>query len=51
MTVKDTFVAAVVTEGDETYLMLGEGDHECVRWRLSEAQAKKLFRELFERLY
>jgi hypothetical protein len=54
MTVAEQFhncpeaVVAAVTEPTkgEFYIMLGEGDHGCTRWRLSVPLLKKLRREI-----
>ena len=43
-------VAAITNEGPDLYIMIGPGDHYCRRWKLSESLARKLFRELAERL-
>lgn len=43
-------VAAIVPEGEEIILMLGPGDHSCQRFKLTESLARKLRRELNERL-
>jgi hypothetical protein len=47
-----TAVIAGITEPNkgELYLLLGEGDHNCQRWKISESLARKLRRELNERL-
>jgi hypothetical protein len=34
----------------ELYVLLGEGDHTCERWLLTESLARKLRRELNQRL-
>lgn len=43
----EAMVAAITepTKG-EFYIMLGEGNHDCTRWRLSEPLLKKLRREI-----
>ncbi len=43
-------VAAITNEGPDLYLMVGPGDHTSQRWKLSESLARKLFKELAERL-
>lgn len=44
----DAFVAAAYEEcgGGDTIIMLGEGDHTCQRWRLTETLRRKLILEL-----
>jgi hypothetical protein len=44
---KTARIAAAVEEGDKITLMLGEGNHDCERWELSEALARKLCIEIF----
>ena len=44
-------VAAITNEGPDIYLMIGPGDHTSQRFKLSEPLARKLLRELFERLH
>lgn len=48
---KKAVVADVVEEvrGD-FIIVLGEGDHTCQRWQLTESLAKKIRRELNRRL-
>ncbi len=43
-------VACATNEGREIFITLGTGDHTCQRWKLSESLARKLRRELNERL-
>jgi len=42
---------AVLTKTEEGFFItLGEGDHSCDRWKITESLAKKLRRELNEKL-
>ena len=44
-------VAAITgDQPDERYITLGEGDGTFVRWKLSESLARKIRRELNQRL-
>lgn len=47
-----TAAVAGVTEPTkgEFYILLGEGNHDCTRWRLSESLLKKIRREINEKL-
>jgi hypothetical protein len=47
-----TAAVAGITEPNkgEIYIMLGEGNHDCTRWRLTESLARKLRRELNDKL-
>jgi hypothetical protein len=48
---KAAFVADIVEPSPgEYYIMLGEGNHDCERWRLTEDIARKLRRALNARL-
>lgn len=47
MTERVAFVAAIVQEGTQFYLVLGEGNHDCDRWRLTEPLVRKLAIEGF----
>jgi hypothetical protein len=48
---KKAFVAGIVEPvKGEIYVMLGEGNHDCERWLLTESLARKLRRELNEKL-
>jgi hypothetical protein len=48
---KTAQVAAVIEPSKgELYVMLGEGNHDCTRWRLTESLARKLRRELNDKL-
>lgn len=48
---KKALVADVVEETrGEFVIVLGEGDHDCQRWRLTESLARKLRRELNAKL-
>ena len=48
---KKAAVAAVVEPvKGEIYVMLGEGNHDCERWLLTESLARKLRRELNAKL-
>jgi len=48
---KTAQVAAIIepTKG-EFYIMLGRGDHTCERWRIDESLARKLRKELNQKL-
>ncbi len=53
---RDAFIAAITNEGDEIFLTLVEapdqgGPAVAERWALTEVRARKLLRELFERLH
>ncbi len=49
---KTVTVAAITNEGTDFYLTVGTGDGTSQRFKLSsEALARKLLRELFERLH
>lgn len=43
-------VAAITNEGEQFYIMLGLGNHDCVKFGLTVSLARKLRRELNERL-
>lgn len=43
-------VAAVTDDDGDIILMVGPGDHTCQRFKLTESLARKLRRELNERL-
>lgn len=45
MTERKAFVAAIVEEGEEIFLMVGEGNHDCDRWKLSRSLLRKLMSE------
>ena len=45
MTERKAFVAAIVEEGEEIFLMVGAGDHDCDRWKLSRSLLRKLMSE------
>lgn len=47
-----TALVAAITEPvkGELYVMLGEGDHDCVRWKITQELARKLRRELNQKL-
>jgi hypothetical protein len=47
---EEVVVAAIVPEGEDIVLMVGPGDHSCQRFKLTESLARKLRRELNERL-
>ncbi len=49
-TTSPAVIAAITNEGPDLYLMIGPGDHTSQRWKLSESLARKLRRELNERL-
>ena len=43
-------VAVLTSEGPDLFLTLGPGDHTSQRWKLTPSLARKLRRELNERL-
>lgn len=49
-TTQTAAVAVVTQEARELYITLGPGDHTSQRWRLTESLARKIRRELNEKL-
>ena len=43
-------IAVITNEADDLFITLGSGDHTSQRWKLTPSLARKLRRELNERL-